>query len=197
MFQFTLKNSKFLPHITSRFEVTLSRGEARILTGENGIGKTTLLRAFYEASSMKNRIILGQQKSGEVFFDRKLSTYRKVIENNSTVLHLSLFQEFWKKSGLEGKEDRKLSQLSGGETQILKLISLASSEADIYFFDEPGQSLDREKKKLLNEIFLGLLRKEKSLLIVEHDYSWLPAGSTVTELEIHNSELREKKSWTI
>lgn len=197
MFHFNIKGPNFLPHITTRIEVKLIRGEVRILTGENGIGKTTLLKSFYEGSSIKDKIVLGQQKSGEIFFDRKLSTYRKILERNSSVLDRSFFQEFWIKSGLDGKEDRQLSQLSGGETQILKIISLASSGADVYFFDEPGQSLDSEKKKLVTEIFLSLLRKQKSLLIVEHDYTWLPAGSTVTELEIHKSELREKKSWTI
>lgn len=197
MFEFTSRNTFFLPHISSHIELKLSRGGVHVFTGENGIGKSTLLQRFYDSSKLKDKIILGQQKSGEIFFDRRLSTYRNILESHSNVIDLTFFQKFWEKAGLKGKEDRLLSHLSGGEVQILKLISLCSSEGEVYFFDEPGQSLDREKKKLVSEMFTCLLEKKKSLLIVEHDCSWLPAGSLVTELEVNNSELREKTSWTI
>lgn len=197
MFEFSSKETAFLPHISTQFELKLSPGSLHVLTGENGIGKSTLLRRFYDSSSLKLRIAFGLQKSGEVFFDRKLAVYRQILQNNSNTIDRNFFEEFWNKSGLSKKEDRNLSHLSGGEGQLLKLISLSSSNADVYFFDEPGQSLDREKKKLVSELFKALLEKKKSLLIVEHDCSWLPQGSLITELEVSDDELREKKTWTI
>ena len=197
MFQFSINDNQFLPHLSTQFGVSISRGQAHILTGENGIGKSTLLRQFYDSSSLKEKIIFGRQKAGELFFDRKLSVYRELLETNSNYLNRELFREFWRKSGLSGKEDRLLSHLSGGEGQLLKILSLATSTGDIYFLDEPGQSLDREKKKLVAEIIIRLLDQQKTLLIVEHDISWLPQGSRITELEVVNQELREKKSWII
>ncbi len=196
MFEFKT-DSTFLPHISTQFSVKLSRGSAHVLTGENGIGKSTLLNRFFETSVYRHKIIFGQQKSGEIFFDRKLVTYRTILQKYSPALDADFFREYWQKSGLSGKEERFLSHLSGGESQLLKLISLASSEGDVYFFDEPGQSLDREKKKLVSEMFMRLLDKKKSLLIVEHDYTWLPPGSFVTELKINVNQLQEKSSWTI
>lgn len=195
MYAFSVRQKSFLPHIKTQLEVTLPAGSVLCLTGENGIGKSTLLKHFAESSDQK--IVFGKQRPGELFFDRKLSDYRKILTGNSSVIDRSFFDEYWKRSGLAGKEERFLSHLSGGEAQLLKIISLVSSEAEVYFFDEPGQSLDREKKKLVSEMFAHLSGKKKSLLIVEHDYSWLPSGSLVKELEVHDQELREKKSWTI
>lgn len=195
MYEFSVRQKSFLPHIQTQLEVTLPAGSALCLTGENGIGKSTLLKHFAESSDKK--IVFGKQKPGELFFDRTLLTYQKILSENSDVIDREFFVEFWKRSGLAGKEERSLSHLSGGEAQLLKIISLLSSDAEIYFFDEPGQFLDREKKKLVSEMFARLLEKKKSLLIVEHDYSWLPSGSVVKELEVCNQELREKKSWTI
>lgn len=195
MYEFSVRQKSFLPHISTQFEVKLSHGSLLCLTGENGIGKSSLLKHF--SSGSNDRVIFGNQKAGELFFDRKLSVYREILLANSSVIDRAFFDEYWKESGLAGKEERLLSHLSGGETQLLKIISLVSSEGDVYFFDEPGQSLDREKKKLVSEMFAHLLTKKKTLLIVEHDYSWLPKGSVVKELEVHEQELREKKTWTI
>lgn len=197
MFDFSAKAIPFLPHISTQFEVKLPPGMIHVLTGENGIGKSTLLSRFYDSSASKNKIVYGLQKSGELFFDRRVSVYRQILESHSDVIDKDFFRDFWNKSGLIKKEDRFLSHLSGGESQLLKLLSLCSSDAEIYFFDEPGQSLDREKKKLVSEMFTGLVVKNKSLLIVEHDFSWLPQGSLITELEVYNNDLREKKTWTI
>ncbi len=187
----------FLPHLACEIEVHLKAGELRVLCGENGIGKSSLLRKIFEDYKNTKCIVFGDQKPLEFFFDRKLSTFRKILLSDSLSGNHSRFEKYWKASGLSGKEDRLLSQLSGGELQLLKMITLCSAEGEIYFLDEPGQYLDREKRKLANHLLEDLMVEGKSLLVIEHDYSWFSTGTTVTELCIQENTLRERKTWII
>lgn len=187
----------FLPHLGCEIEVSLRAGELRVLCGENGIGKSTLLQKLFENYKIQKCIILGDQRPLEFFFDRNLSTYKTILFSGSPALNKNLFEKYWKASGLQEKEGRLLSQLSGGESQLLKLISLCSAGGEIYFLDEPGQYLDREKRKLANELLEDLKASGKSILVIEHDYSWLSPGTPVSELNIVSGTLKEGKTWTI
>jgi translation initiation factor RLI1 len=183
---------QLLPHLKTELNILLTPGWPVVLTGENGIGKSTFLHYFQE----KNGGIFCDQKALDIFFDRKISSFREILLDSSSVMDKLFFDRFWKASGLSDKEDRNLSQLSGGEFQLLKLISICSAEGDVYLLDEPGQYLDREKKKLLGQMVNSLVEKKKSLLIVEHDCSWLPAGVMVKELTVDQNVLKEKSAWT-
>lgn len=197
MHQLKAISRTFLPHLACEIEVNLRPGELRVLCGENGIGKSTLLRKLYEDYKNQKCIILGDQKPLEFFFDRSLATYKKILFGGTTSGDRKIFEKFWKASGLQEKEGRFLSQLSGGESQLLKLISLCSAGGEIYFLDEPGQYLDREKRKLANELLEDLKASGKSILVIEHDYSWLSPGTQITELNIVGDTLKEGKAWTI
>lgn len=197
MYQLKVITPHFLPHLASEVEVHLKAGELRVLCGENGIGKSTLLRKLFEVYQNKNCIIFGDQKPLEFFFDRKLSVFREILLSDSFSGNSARFEKYWKSSGLSGKEERMLSQLSGGELQFLKMITLCSAEGEIYFLDEPGQYLDREKRTLANLLLEDLKREGKSLLVIEHDYSWFSPGTTITELCIQENTLKERKTWII
>ncbi len=197
MHQLKVSSRTFLPHLACEIEVNLRAGELRVLCGENGIGKSALLHKLFENYKSKKCIILGDQKPLEFFFDRNLSAYKTILLSGSATVNKDFFEKYWEASGLQEKEGRLLSQLSGGESQLLKLISLCSAGGEIYFLDEPGQYLDREKRKLANDLLEDLKASGKSILVIEHDYSWLSPGTQVCELKIVNDTLREGKAWTI
>lgn len=183
---------QLLPQLKTNLNIVLTPGRPVVLTGENGIGKSTYLRHYHE----KNGGIFCDQKPLDIFFDRKVSGFREILQNASQTIDKNFFDFFWKGSGLSEKENRSLSHLSGGEAQLLKLISVCSADGQVYLLDEPGQYLDREKKKLLGELVKALIEKKKSVLIVEHDCSWLPSGLEVKELQLEQDVLKEKSSWT-
>ncbi len=197
MHQLKVATSQFLPHLSCEFEVRLNPGELRVLCGENGIGKSTLLRKFFDSYKEKICIILGDQRPLEFFFDRKLSVFKEILFPQQLGASALRFEKYWRAAGLEKKEDRLLSQLSGGESQLLKLITLCSADGEVYFLDEPGQYLDRDKRALANLLLEDLKAAGKSILVVEHDYSWFAPGTAVTELEIQEGTLKERKTWTI
>lgn len=182
-----------LPHLRSEITIIPVPGKAIVLVGENGVGKSTFLKHHYEHHGG----IFCDQKPLDIFFDRTLGEFRNNLLSASDHIDEASFEKFWSASGLSSKEGRKLSELSGGELQLLKVISICCAQGDTYLLDEPAQYLDREKKKLLGDIIRMMLQLGRSLLIVEHDYSWLPEGASINELGIEQDVLKVKRSWTI
>ena len=172
MYDFKLSDPHFLPHAGIEVCLSLIPGELNVLSGENGIGKSTLLQKIVDGSSQYS-VSLADQRPMDVFFNRKLKIFKDILLSGSGKLRKEFLEKYWKLSGLSLKEDRFLSQLSGGEAQILKIISVCSADADIYLLDEPGQYLDPEKKILVNRLLEDLSTAGKSVLVVEHDAGWL------------------------
>lgn len=79
--------------------------------------------------------------------------------------------------------NRSIPSLSGGEFQRLRLSQLLESELSniLYILDEPLSSLHAsEKEAITNEIIK--LKKENTLLIIEHDEEFLKKSDYVTAL---------------
>ncbi len=68
-----------------------------------------------------------------------------------------------------GLTDRKVSELSGGENQLLKYVLATAPMFDALFVDEPLLNLDANNKSRFLELFAELVEKGKTLLIVEHE----------------------------
>lgn len=182
-----------LPHLRAQLEINLSPGTIRVFTGENGVGKTTLLRHI--DSRLGKLVVHCPQGPLEHFFERSLGKFRELLLASSRDLRQDLFLEFWKLAGFSEKENRRLSELSGGEGQLLKIILHASASGDVYLFDEPAQNLDSMKKKLVHDLFQRLTSEGKSLILVEHDPQWIK-GAVVSRLVAPDGILQEESSWT-
>jgi ABC-type Mn2+/Zn2+ transport system ATPase subunit len=175
-------------------EIQLLPGECKVLVGENGLGKTTLAARI---AAMSTDAVMISQGPLEHFYDRKLSTFKNILRSvKNGSFDQSLFEENWKAFGLQAKEDRQLSQLSGGENQALKIaIGMASSQS-LLILDEPSLNLDQERKNLLRDTIQKSLQQGKSILLIEHDLQWLSAGHNVHKLQIIDQVLRTESQWT-
>lgn len=193
MYDFNLYDPLFLPHRGCDFKLRLELGNCLVLVGENGLGKSTLLQRM---RSMHPNISFLEQKSLEMFYDRKLSVIKEIVSHLSPSLHKLRFERLWTDFGLEAKESRELSQLSGGESQALKICLALAKESEIYFLDEPSQYLDKAKKIILNQQLHNLSKENKCLVLVEHDRDWLSLPSIVFELNEEEGFLKVGKSWT-
>jgi ABC-type Mn2+/Zn2+ transport system ATPase subunit len=172
MLHFRLIDSQFLPHVGCDFEINIKKGEALIVHGENGIGKTSLLRMIHSTHSFDHVFV--EQLALDFFYDRRLDKIKKILMGSLPANSHQKFLGLWKDFELDKKEDRELSQLSGGEAQSLKLIAGLALDHELYLLDEPTHFLDVNRKKILASFLRKLLDEGKSLIIVEHDLTWVP-----------------------
>lgn len=186
MYKFDLKIPAFLPQNSCEISFELPQGSTLVIVGENGIGKSTLLNHFlrkFESSS----VAFAEQKPLDFFYDYSLAQIRDLQSGIDT---------FWADFGLSQKGDRRISMLSGGEAQSLKLASALASPKELYVLDEPSQALDHDKKKKLSEIIKKVMGERKTFLIVEHDTSWLPKNIPVIKLGQADGVIKVVDQWT-
>jgi manganese/zinc/iron transport system ATP- binding protein len=185
----------FLPHASVDIELMLNPGEGIVLTGENGLGKTTLLEKIYE-TNLETKVLI-QQKMLDHFYDRTLKKTKEIFfEARSINIQSKLFCELWIGLGLAGKEDRKISHLSGGESQSLKICFGLVQNSSLYFLDEPSQFLDSSKKIFLINILDKLRTQRKTIVMVEHDLDWISPNWQIQQLSIQNKCLKKVTQWS-
>jgi ABC-type Mn2+/Zn2+ transport system ATPase subunit len=186
MYEFELNDPHFLPHCGCEIRFNIDAGQALIIVGDNGIGKTTLGRRFIEKFGNAHLGVI-EQKPLDYFYDYTLKQIQGMLPG---------IESYWEDFDLLKKADRRLSMLSGGESQSLKIASALASEKFCYVMDEPSQSLDREKKITLSEKISKLLQQGKSFLIIEHDLEWLPKNISVIQLGKVQETIKVVKTWT-
>jgi ATP-binding cassette subfamily E protein 1 len=74
---------------------------------------------------------------------------------------------------LEAVMDKRLSELSGGELQLVAIAATIVKDANFFFFDEPSSYLDVRQRLLAAKAIRGLIAKERYVLVVEHDLAIL------------------------
>lgn len=158
--------------LSSPLNLQMERGDKIVLTGANGIGKTTLLKS-----------ILGliPALSGEVELGDYLSIgyFEQEMDQSVTT---TCIEEIWKefpgfsqyevrsalaKCGLTTKHIESLVRvLSGGEQAKVRLCKLINKETNILLLDEPTNHLDVDAKE---ELKRALIAYRGSILMVCHE----------------------------
>ena len=196
MYKFEFRDPAFLPHLGCNIDISLNQGDILVILGANGLGKTTLMRKISQLPTAKETSYI-EQMPMDLFFERQIHVVREILINARPHLLTSDHDLLWHQSGLAEKANRFLSELSGGETQLLKLYLGLIKTADLYLLDEPTQYLDQDKKKFLAEVIETRRRAGASFIIVEHDQQWLNSGWRVEELINSHGQLVKGQAWTI
>ena len=151
----------------------IKKGETICIIGDNGVGKTTLLK-----------ILLGEEKADsgylKIGYNVDFGYYdqtQKLLDDNETVLgevknayHLYTDTEARSILGrfLFFGDDvfKHISDLSGGEKAKLSLLKLMLSGTNTLVLDEPTNHLDIDSKEVVEA---ALAEFEGTLIIVSHD----------------------------
>lgn len=159
----------------SRFKLTIEKGsfhtsEILVFLGENGMGKTTLLRHLFETLKMNmsykpQQITPSWKGTVQTLFDAKIaSVFYQELFQKEVVLPLDISRLL----------DRKVQELSGGELQRVALVLALGKPADVYLLDEPSAYLDCEQRIVTAQILKRfILQTKKVAIVVEHDFIML------------------------
>ncbi|AAK39670.1 RNase L inhibitor (nucleomorph) [Guillardia theta] len=180
---------------------TLNKSESIIFLGENGKGKTSLLKIFagilktekYEIFK-KNQISYKPQMISPRFIGTVEELFIKKIPFVFTDEYLKdLLIKPLKINSLLKKD---LSYLSGGELQRIAITLCLAQDADLYLIDEPSAYLDIDQRIVISKIIRKMCsNSNKTFLIIEHDFLMASSiGDKVINFKPENSTLIEVSS---
>lgn len=154
----------------------LSDSEIIVMLGENGMGKTTLVKLL----AGKLQPDVGTNKPPELNVSLKPQTIAPKFQGTVRMLllkqikhsfmHPQFQSDVVKPMQLDNIIDQDVQTLSGGELQRVALVLALGKPADIYLIDEPSAYLDSEQRIIASRVIKRfILHSKKTGLIIEHD----------------------------
>ena len=158
--------------LSSPLNITMERNSKIVLTGANGIGKTTLLKSILGLiPALNGSVELGENV--EIgYFEQEMSpdietTCMQEIWNEFPGFSQYEVRSALAKCGLTTKHiESKCKVLSGGEQAKVRLCKLINRESNLLVLDEPTNHLDVDAK---TELKRALSEYKGSILMVCHE----------------------------
>lgn len=158
--------------LSKPLDLYMERGNKVVLTGANGIGKTTLLKSILGLTpSLEGTVTLGDYL--EIgYFEQEMAP------GNTTTCIEEIWKEFpaytqyqvrsvLAKCGLTTQHiESQVRVLSGGEQAKVRLCKLINRETNVLLLDEPTNHLDVEAKA---ELKRALTEYKGSILLICHE----------------------------
>ncbi|OMJ20972.1 ABC transporter E family member 2 [Smittium culicis] len=150
--------------------------EIIVLLGENGTGKTTLIRMLAgalkpdgESDVPELNVSYKPQKIAPKFTGTVRMLLLKKIR--SMFMHPQFQTDVVKPMKIEDIIDNDVQNLSGGELQRVAIVLALGTPADIYLIDEPSAYLDSEQRIVAAKVIKRfILHAKKTAFVVEHDF---------------------------
>ena len=193
----------------SNINLTINNQEKTALIGNNGVGKSTLLKIIAkELQSSGGQInieseayyvpqIFGQFNHLSVAealkIDKKLKALKEILNGNTSEENLNLLNDDWTiedrcNDALQHWQltsldlSQKMEALSGGQKTKVFLAGISIHQPKLILLDEPGNHLDIAGRQLLYDFIQST---KSTLIVVSHDRKILNLLNTVCELSKH------------
>lgn len=155
----------------------VNRGERIAFVGQNGQGKSTLVKIIAEALAHEGKLELGHNVELGYYAQEQAKT----LDGDKTLLNTiedAAPEDLRKKARdflgaflFSGEDvDKKVKVLSGGEKGRLALCKLLLFPHNLLVMDEPTNHLDLKSKDMLKQ---ALLNYDGTLIVVSHDRHFL------------------------
>jgi len=183
-------------YLIKNLNLVLNSGDKLAIIGEEGNGKSTLLKSilgiceYAEISgniNLKgNRIGYLEQSINDDKLDKSVHEFLFIDEND----YYDKINNLYKYLELISLRDeilkQKINTLSGGEKVKISILKLLLNEYDILFLDEPTNDLDIETLEWLEEF---INNTNKPIMYVSHDETLL---SNTANMILHLEQIKKK-----
>lgn len=192
-----------LEHVTKAFgektifediNLFIERGSKIAFVGQNGQGKSTLIKAIMNEFSYEGSVKIGHnvqlgyfaQNQAEYLDGEK--TLLDTMIDAATDANRSKVRDILGSFLFRGDDvEKKVKVLSGGERNRLALAMLLLKPINVLLMDEPTNHLDIKSKNVLKQ---ALKKYEGTLILVSHDRDFLQ-GMTEKVYEFKDRKIKE------
>ncbi|HJS01172.1 MAG TPA: ABC-F family ATP-binding cassette domain-containing protein [Flavobacterium sp.] len=197
----------------SNINLTVNRQNKIALIGNNGVGKSTLLKIIAKElqphqGQLKTEIepyyvpqIFGQfdhlSIAEALRIDTKINALHEILNGITSEENFNLLNDdwtieercsealqYWQLTDLD--LNQKIESLSGGQKTKVFLAGISIHQAELILLDEPSNHLDNQSRSLLYEFIQS---SKSTLIIVSHDRKLLNCLDTVCELTPNNIQV--------
>ena len=168
------------------FNLTIKKSQIFIISGDNGIGKSTLLETIvglqnnYEGkiTFFQNEKFNNKLPNNDIFYMGHLNALKaelSILTNLKLWNRINLLphkeEDLVRKLsyfGLQNLFDIKINRLSFGQKRKVALTKLLLTESKLWILDEPCNGLDLDSERKFMEIILMHKKKEGSVVFTSH-----------------------------
>ncbi len=173
--------------IFENVNLSLTPGNITILKGKNGSGKTTLLKALlniiepsfgsiYWKGKLLNKNLYDFYNHVTYIADTTSSLKKLTIKDNINIwkkffiskINDAQIETALKTLKLDKYLNKKVGEISFGETKKLEFLRLIIENKNVWILDEPLSNLDEDSIELLKQTFADHCAKEGSIIFSSH-----------------------------
>ena len=180
--------------ILKDISLLVERGSKIAFVGQNGQGKSTLIKALVNEFKYQGNIKLGHNVQVGYFAQNQAEyldgeiTLLQTMEDAATDTNRSKVRDMLGSFLFRGDDvEKKVKVLSGGERNRLALCKLLLQPINVLLMDEPTNHLDIKSKNVLKA---ALQKYEGTLLLVSHDRDFLQGMSNLV-YEFKDQKIKE------
>jgi ABC-2 type transport system ATP-binding protein len=158
------------------FNLDIPPGQICLLTGINGVGKSTLLRLIAGVLRPKKGTIVYPETMGSEprrkigFISDQLSLYESLTVDQTIRFHCDVFgldridDRLIRLTKIEG--GRRVKELSTGQRTILHLNMILSLDPDLLLIDEVIHSIDAYLRRVFLEELIALIARKRVTVLM-------------------------------
>ncbi|WP_250673794.1 ABC transporter ATP-binding protein [Paraclostridium ghonii] len=191
--------------VLSNVSISIKKNEFVCITGESGVGKTTLLNIIglldkadngevnlcgKTKFSRKDILELRRKFFGYIFQDFLLMQDETVEDNikiskkyNKEITSKDIEKVMEKVRLSNSYLNKKVCYLSGGEQQKVAIARMMLKPYELVLADEPTGNLDEKNKREVIDIFKDIKKSGKTIICVTHDKDVSDSADRIIDLK--------------